>query len=182
MKKGFYLGAVLLAALALSARSKADTITVSVSGSSKVGIVTSFSFSTSGGGGVGSGTGGSGAGRAASSLTIETPLSDPLVSQFYAGHHLAKVTLDFFKIVGGTPTLYLTIETDNDFVAKTSLSGSGNSPEEKVTLDYSKVEYKYSAGNGNGGPGPSNTPEPSELMLLASGVVGLLGFRKRQSV
>lgn len=181
MKRSVYLGVLLLTVLALPARSKADTVTISVSGSSQVGVVTSFSFSTvSGGGG-----GGAGAGQGqVSSLSIETPLSDPLVSLFNAGigHSFSTVTLDAYKTVGGTSTLVETIELEDAIVARTSLSGTGEVPEETVTFDYTKIKITFSSGgSGNGGSGSSTMPEPSVLVLLGSGVFGLLAFRKLQS-
>lgn len=163
----YALAALGLIGLAMPGSSRANSFTFSVSGISQQGTVTAFSLGSSGGFG----------GRTVNLLTISTPLSDPLtlaISGLGKGAQFQTVMIDSFKSVNGVSTLVGILEFDGDVLSGIALSAPGGSPLDNLTFTY--LTETTTVVGGGGGPGPTPTPEPSSLLLLSTGLFGLMGM------
>ena len=107
------------------------------------------------------------------------PLS-PFEQTLTVGAHFNSMILDAFADINNTPTLVEMITFGDDFVASNTLRSSGSSQVlAHVTIEFQTETVDFI--NPNGGPiGGGTSPEPSTLLLFASGLGSLLAFRKRR--
>jgi hypothetical protein len=118
--------------------------------------------------------------NSAKTFTVVMDGTDALVylEEFKAGTTLTSLFLDEIHTVDGTTTEDV-IEFDRDTVSKFDFTD----PDEitaDVTFNYGKFTLTETI-VGDGGSGDGNTvPEPTSAALLASGLLGLVGFGRKR--
>ncbi len=159
-----YIPALALLALAcLPAATRADTFTLDGAPIDSLSFGTILTLS----------------GTTIKTFTVEMASTDAAtyLTDVRMGTKIDLLTLDEFITVDGTTTENV-LEFDDDIALKdTSMAGSDISD---VTFSYEKLTItedvgSSGGGNGKGGGNGNGVPEPSSAVLLASGLLGLIG-------
>jgi hypothetical protein len=149
-----FLVLVLLALVCLPMTTRADSFTLN--GAS----IDSFSFGTT------------------KTFTVQMATADALQYKTDAmlGTKIPLLTLDEFVTVDGTPTEN-ELEFARDVVQSFHFVTGSNMLTSDVTFSYEVVKVTQGSG-GNG----TSMPEPSSVLLLMSGLLGLIGFGCKKNV
>lgn len=151
-----------LAQFSMPARALADSFTFSVDAGSQAPLA---SFQLSAGQGP----------QSSSLLTISFSLTDPqdqaLSNELTVGNQFQSVSIDAYSVVNGASTLVETLEFDGDLVASATLGSQNGTPVQSVSFVYQSETTAIVGGTGSG---PTPAPEPSTLLLLGTGVLGVL--------
>jgi hypothetical protein len=103
----------------------------------------------------------------------------PYKTDLMLGTKFDTLTLDEISTIDGTTTEDV-LEFTDDTVDKFQFTD----PDEltaDVTFDYDKVTIMESiVGSGDGNGGGNTVPEPSSTALLASGLLGMVGFSRKK--
>jgi type VI secretion system secreted protein Hcp len=150
----------------------------------------SFSFGVTN---LGGGSSGAGAGRVEFSeitITKSTDTASPKLFEAVAtGRHFEEATLDDTKTMAGKPVTFLEFKFQNVFVTSFDMIGIANAvPTETVAFNFGKIEMIFNQYDDKGNliqqiiGGPVNVaPIPGSLLLLGSGLLGLVGWRRTKS-
>ncbi len=153
-----YISVLVLSALAcLSAAARADTFTLDGA------PIDSYSFGTT------------------KTFTVEMATTDAATyyTDIMLGTKIDLLTLDESITAGGTTTEDV-LEFTDDVVQKYVYVTSTDEASSDVTFAFEKLTITEStSGNGSGGGG-NTVPEPSSAALLASGLLGMVGFGRKK--
>lgn len=145
---------------------------------------------------VGSSSGGAGAGKVdLTELTIikHTDIASPKLFEATAkGSHFPTAVLDDTKIVSDKSVTFLEFKFQDVLISKFDISGTSDSvPTETLSFNFSKIEMIFNQFDNQGdliqqitgGPVVNVVPIPGGLLLLGSGIIGLMGIgiRKKSS-
>ncbi len=118
--------------------------------------------------------------NSAKTFTVVMDGTDALVyeTEYTAGTKLETLFLDEIGTVDGITTEDV-LEFTHDVVAKFQFTDSGELTAD-VTFSYEKLTLtETTSGEGSGG-GENTVPEPSSAVLMAFGLLGLVGFGRKQ--
>jgi hypothetical protein len=118
-------------------------------------------------------------------LSVQMASADALsyLTDVLLGTEIPSLFLDEFTIVDGTQTLENEFEFRGDTVENYQYVSGSDMLTSDVTFLYGEVKSTGASGSGGtGGTGgdDSPVPEPSSVILLASGLLGLIGFNRRK--
>jgi hypothetical protein len=114
-------------------------------------------------------------------FTVVMDGTDALIyeKELIAGTPLAELFLEIVKTVDGVTTDDLLTFT-NDTVVNFQFTDTTELTAD-VTFDYRKLTISETVtGGGDGNGGGTTAPEPSSVALLASGLLGLVGFGRKK--
>jgi type VI secretion system secreted protein Hcp len=168
--------------------------------------ISSFSFGVSHPTTIGSGTSGAGAGKASfSDLSITKTVDKSSPALFFdaaSGKHIKDGLLDVVKVSGGSEISLLEYKLTDVMISSYSIGGSsgGELPQESLSLNFTKIEFKEFPQNPTGSPGipitvewdllqnkgigpVGSVPEPGTVAMLMAGlsVLGLQVARRRRA-
>ena len=166
--------------------------------------ISSFSFGVSHPTTIGSGTRGTGkASFSDLSITKTVDKSSPvLFLDAASGKHIKDARLDVVKVGGGTEMSLLKYKLTDVMISSYSIGGSsgGELPQESLSLNFTKIEFKEFPQNPTGSPGipitvewnllqnngigpVGSVPEPGTVAMLMAGlsVLGLRVARRRRA-
>lgn len=78
-------------------------------------------------------------------ITRTTDKYSPLFFQESVSGNGRSMTIYMTQGNGKTASIYLTIHLENVLISGYSFSNSGDKPVESITLNFTKIEYKYTA-------------------------------------
>jgi PEP-CTERM motif len=109
-------------------------------------------------------------------FTVQMPALESMqyLVDVMLGTHIQNLTLDEYKTVAGVSTLFASYDFEEDIVDKYQFLGGDNSLTADITFLYRK--YEFTAGSGSN----STVPEPSSALLLACGLIGLIGLSRKK--
>jgi hypothetical protein len=112
-------------------------------------------------------------------LSVQMATADalPYQTDLIMGTKISALILDEFAIVDGILTLENEFEFRGDFVKSFQFETGSDMLISNVTFTYGDV--KSTGAGGSGGDG-TTMPEPSSMPLLASGLLGLIGFGRKK--
>jgi hypothetical protein len=159
---------VLLALACLPVATRADTFTLDGA------PVVSLSF----------GTVVTVSGTTEKTFTVEMATADAALyyTDIMLGTKIDLLTLDeFITAVDGTTTENA-LDFADDTVEKYNITPGTDMLSSDVTFTYEKLTIMddVGSGNGNGNGNGNGVPEPSSAALLASGLLGLIGFARKK--
>lgn len=125
-----------------------------------------------------------------SDLTITKPVdtsSPKLLQATSSGTHFSEAKLDVTRLIADKQQTYLEFKFQEVLVSGYQISGTADTiPTETLTLNFSKIEEIFTQFDDKGsvvqqvnGTAVATTPIPASLLLLSSGLIALIGFRRR---
>lgn len=119
---------------------------------------------------------------AAKTFSVRMDTADALQyrTDVMLGTKIADLTLDEFALVGGMQTLEDEIDFREDLAKSFQFVTGTDMQTVNVTFSYREVKVTEAGSGGSGGGNGTPMPEPSSVVLLASGVLGLIGFGRKK--
>jgi type VI secretion system secreted protein Hcp len=85
-------------------------------------------------------------------ITKRLDVASPMLYEACAtGKHIKDVTIDMMRSSLEKPVKYMVVKMEQVLISRVATSGSGDSPTESVSFNYSKISWTYTQQKGAGG-------------------------------